>query len=160
MRFYVLIFVNLLCIESSAFAGVSVNGNAQGYTVETNNTIIVDGLRVNQNHANEAAVKIDNPHGKRIIVKDVRITTKNGNYQSSQGASAAMVIDAGDGSLEVDHVSIDAHGDTHSRAEGSGNVCAALYCSQRSAKKSRESSERTKVTVHGGFSATANKKKN
>ena len=159
MLYRVLLSVSMVFNESSVWAGVSVNGDAQGYTVETNNSIIVDGLRVNQNNAREAALKIDNPHGKRVIIKDVKITTKNGNYQSNQGTSAAMVIDAGDGSLEVDHVSIDAHGDTRSNAEGTGNVCAALYCSQRTTRKARESSERTKVTVHGEFESSANKKK-
>lgn len=159
MLYRVLLTVSIMFIKSPVLAGVSVNGDSRGHAIETNNSIIVNGLYVNQNNAHEAAVKIDNPNGKRIIVKDVKITTKNGVYQSNQGASAAMVIDAGDGSLEVDNVRIDAYGNTHSNARGTANVCAALYCSQSKTKKTHRSSERTKVTVHGDFESTAEKRK-
>lgn len=149
-----------LFLPSVSYAGVSVNGVSEGYIQETSNAIIVNGLRVNQNNSNQAALRIDNPNGKRVFVRNVRVTAVNPNYHSDEGLAAVVAIDAGDADLEVDNVDIDVRGDASIEASGTrgtSNVCASVYCSQRIGRTGRDVSERTRVTTHGRLDIKATK---
>ena len=160
---YLILATLVLGIFTTTHAEVRINGDAQqGRVVETDNAIIVDGLRVTQRNAQQAAVEIDNTNGKRIVLRNVEVTTQNGRYYSNDGNASAVSIKAGQTShLDVDNVQINTYGQTKSYAEGGKNnnqVCAGVYCAQRQ-QRTGKASEQVKVKVIGSVKTIAIKKK-
>lgn len=112
------------------FADLHVNGNSEGQFIETENTIYISG-NVYQNHGTgQAAVTINNPYGKKIIVQNLNIHTHNGTYNSDNKA-AIMDIRYGNGYSTLNNIRVTTTGNTRINAIGGASensVCAAVIC--------------------------------
>lgn len=135
MLYRYLYIIGLGLFNSSIYADIGLNGDAQGQIIETNNCIILNGVRVTQQNGHDAAIEIDNPYNKCIIAKDVHVTTRNGNYQShGDGVAAAVKINTrGSRHVNINNLTVDARGHNRSTVENddSSQICTGIVCIQQ-----------------------------
>lgn len=126
-----LFFIALVSFfAKQTFADVQIHGTSEGQFVETENTIYVSGNVYQNNGTGQAALTINNPYGKKIIVQNLNIHSHNGMYHSNDKA-AIVDIRYGNGHSTLNNIRVTTTGNTKINAIGGvseNSVCAALVC--------------------------------
>lgn len=157
-------FILFIILTSHTYARLppsETHGHTEGEVIETENAIVVNGMRVVQDGATQSAIRINNPQNKNIILHNIEVISNNGQYYHNDGMASIVGVRAHSARhIDVNNIRVRTHGITNIHADSyNPNInmtCAGITCIQSTGKGS--GTRNIKIENFGDINTTAIRK--